>query len=192
MKHICLCLSALLFAGTASGKDEPAAAATATVPPDGLVLEIQAGGVTTSCGWQPIFATIVNKGAKPIMLVMPDEGSDCGLRTPLVGWSVIKRGEAGKHPDEVPQYKAAGSKSINRLNKNGIFTLQPGQSKRLDGANFPLTLRERGTYSIVFYYANDPGIPWEKKRRHDRKAVKLARQSHKCLLRSNEIKIEVK
>lgn len=185
MKYISLCLSALLFAGIASGKDEPAA--TATVPPDGLVLQISAAKESKS-GFRPITATIINKGTKPVSLVMP---GDTNWRTPLMGWSTIRKGDGDKHPDKVPLYKRPG-KFMEPLKKDAIVTLQPGQSKELQWFSFSYNLEKRGTYQVVCYYVNDPAMPWDNGHNHDPEAVKLAQKTMKCTLRSNEIEIDCK
>lgn len=192
MKCFRYSLIGLLFASSVFAKDEPAAPSTATVPPAGLVLEIKAAGPPTNAEYRPILVTLVNKGDKPVSLVMPGDGSSSGWRTPLIGWSVIKKGEAGKHPNEVPLYKGPRCKQMNPLQKSEIFTLQPGQSKKLEWTSIPDQVDKPGTYRLVCYYANNPEIPWHAWRQHDPEAIKLAQQSTKCFLRSNEIEIEVK
>jgi len=164
--------------------------------PATLDLHIAAKDASLTLGQQPqITATITNKGSVPVMLVLPGDGSKWGWRTPLVGFSSMKSDkDKPKHPAAVPLYRGGRCGNINALKNNEVFTLAPGKSKDLpDWIGCP-AFTEPGTYSVVFYYANDParkwvGVPLGK---HDTDAMKQVEKSHPCLLISNELKLTVK
>jgi hypothetical protein len=163
--------------------------------PATLDLLIAAKGASLTLGQQPqITATITNKGSVPVTLVLPGDGSESGWRTPLVGFSSIKIDkDKPKHPATVPLYRGGWCGNVNALKSNEVFTLAPGKSKDLsDWLGCP-QFTEAGTYSVVFYYANDPkrkwrGVPLGK---HDPDAMKRVEKSDKCLLISNELKLTV-
>jgi hypothetical protein len=80
------------------------------------------------------------------------------------------------------------------LKSNEVFTLAPGKSKDLPDWIGSPQLPDAGTYSVVFYYANDPGLKWQgvPLGQHDPDAMKQVKKSHKCLLISNELKLTVR
>ena len=161
-----------------------------------LDLHISAKEASLTLGQQPqITATITNKGSAPVTLVLPGDGSESGWRTPLVGFSSIKTGkDKPQHPATVPLYRGGRCGNVNALRSNEVFTLAPGKSKDLSAWIGLPQLPEPGTYSVVFYYANDPELKWRgvPLGRHDPDAMKRVEQSHKCLLISNELKLTVK
>jgi hypothetical protein len=160
-----------------------------------LDLHISAKETSLTLGQQPqIRATITNKGKAPVTLVLPGDGSESGWRTPLVGFSSIKTDkEKPKHPATVPLYRGGRCGNVNALKSNEVFTLAPGKSKDLSGwLGFP-QFPEPGTYSVVFYYSNDPELKWRgvPLGQHDPDAMKRVEKSHKCLLISNELNLTV-
>jgi hypothetical protein len=164
--------------------------------PATLDLRIAAKEASMTLGQQPqITATISNKGSAPVTLVLPGDGSESGWRTPLVGFSSIKVGkDKPKHPTDVPLCRGGRCGNVNALKSNEVFTLAPGKSKDLSDWIGSPQLPETGTFSVVFYYANDPGLKWQgvPLGRHDPDAIKRVEKSHKCRLVSNELKLTVK
>src|SRR5262245_34421955 len=105
-------------------------------------------------------ATITNRGSKPVTLVQPGDGSNCRLRTPVVGWSVLEAdANAQKHPATVPPFKGfRGCGNINSLRMNEVFTLPPGAGIRLaDWIGHPI-FEKPGRFRVVFYYHNIPDL----------------------------------
>lgn len=193
MKKTFLALfTAALLAVSASAKDAPGdKPSTATLQPAGLELKITAASTTIKTGEYPkIAAVITNKGDKAVTLVMPGDGSESGWRTPLVGWSVIQHDARLSHPAAVPLYKGGRCGNMNPLTKEEVFTLQPGASKQLTWIGGPECAAGQ-KYRVVFYYSNVPETTW-RRGAGDAEAMKQVKQSFKCLLRSNEIEIEVK
>jgi hypothetical protein len=142
-------------------------------------------------------ALLLNEGKKPVTLVRPGDGSDCGWRTPVVGWSV-RRVLPVDAPARVtarlvlPQGRRLCG-NINALKASEVFTLPPGQFKRMDGWIGPPDFPEPGTYRIVLLYKNEPGRRWLgiPLGEHDAKAMKQVQASHPCYLASNELLITV-
>jgi len=164
--------------------------------PGKLVLLIAAKELTVTQGQQlQITATVSNQGKMPITLVLPGDGSESGWRSPVIGWSTIKvEKEAAKHPDTPPLYRGGRCGNINPLKKEEVFVLAPGESKRLNEWLGSPQLAVPGTYSIVFFYANEPDRKWRglPLGQHDPEAMKQVQNSHKCLLVSNELRVVVK
>jgi hypothetical protein len=101
-----------------------------------------------------IQATITNIGARPVTLVMPNDGSYDGWRTPFVGWSVLRAWDSSSQhapPPTEPQFRICGI--FTPLRPNDMFTLAPGQKKIVDRAP---ALSRPGRYRIVFHYLNNP------------------------------------
>jgi hypothetical protein len=163
--------------------------------PGNLILRIAAKETTLTQGQQPqITVTISNKGKMPLTLVYPGDGSESAWRTPVIGWSAIKVGkEAANHPQIPPLYRGGRCGNINRLKKEEVFVLTPDESKQLNGWIAVPQLAAPGTYSVVFYFANDPALKWRglPLGQHDPEAMIQVQKSHKCLQVSNELKFVV-
>lgn len=97
-----------------------------------------------------------------VTLVLPGNGSESAWRTPVFGWSAIKvdKGTAN-HPKMAPLYRGGRCGNINPpLQKEEVFVLAPGESKKLyEWTGFP-QLPEPGTYGVVFFYADEPNLKW--------------------------------
>ena len=161
-----------------------------------LDLHIAAKDASLILGQQPhITATITNNGKAPVTLVQPGDGSESGWRTPLVGFSSVKIDkDKPTHPATVPLYRGGRCGNINALKRNEVFTLAPGKSQDLSEWIGSPPFTEPGTYSVVFYYANDPARKWMgvPLGQHDPDAMKRVEKSHQCLLISNELKLTVR
>jgi hypothetical protein len=162
-------------------------------PRPGLVMRIDAEKTKIRSGKDlRIKVTLVNQGTDPVMLVLPGDGSNCGWRTPIVGWSVLADPKA-KHPERAPLDTNRFCGNINRLKPDEVFTLQPKQSKHIDGWLGLPPLARPGTYRLVFYYTNEPGRAWRgiPLGRHDEKTMKKVKTSLPCAMRSNELIVKV-
>jgi hypothetical protein len=183
-------LAFLLTGASCYAAERPQAA------PADLDLHISAKETSLTLGEPPqIRATITNKGRAPVTLVVPGDGSESGWRTPLVGFSSVKVGGGKpKHPAEVPLYRGGRCGNVNPLKADEVFSLAPGESKDLGGwVGWP-QLPEPGTYGVLLYYANDPGLKWRgvPLGPHDPDALSRVAKSHKCLLVSNELRLTVR
>lgn len=188
-------LGVLLSAGVAP--DDPRSTATTDGVGSPLVLRLSAPQNELRMGERPtVKITITSKHGKSVTLVEPGDGSESGWRTPIVGWSVVRVKVAGraKHPADLPVAKVFRCGNINRLKRNEVLVLEPNGSKHLgEWAGSP-AFPGPGTYSVVFYYSNEPDLAWKgiPLGRHDPEAMGQVRKSFKCALRSNEIRFVVK
>jgi len=84
---------------------------------------------------------------------------------------------------------AGRSGNINGLTTRDLFTLEPGEREEfvewVGTPGFPAP----GRYKVVFYYANEPSMPWKglPLPRHDPEAMRDVQRSVKCSLVSNEL-----
>ena len=145
-------------------------------------------------GDYPTFiVTISNQGKKPLTLVEPGDGSDCKWRTPVVGWSVLPSGGIENHPKEPPLFHGGRCGNINTLKLKEIFTLKPGESKKIGEWVRCPTFANLGKFRVVFYYQNIhnlkvSGLPLGE---HEDGVIEKIQQSYPCQLISNEIIVEV-
>jgi hypothetical protein len=159
----------------------------------GLVLRIEVEKTEIESGEAlRITATISNQGKQTVSLVVPGDGSDYGWRTPVIGWSVLADVKA-KHPEIPALSKGPRCGNVNALTSEEVFDLDPKESKEFKGGIFAPQLAEPGTYRIVFYYRNEPGLKWKgvPLGKHDEKAMKRAQESLPCAVRSSELVIRV-
>jgi hypothetical protein len=183
------------LAVTSSGQEarEPgAAAAGAKVAGVKLTIEAVERRFAADKGMR-IKTRWTNLTRDPVVLTCPGDGSGWGWRTPLVGWSALPVAETeAKHPIKVPQLSGGRCGNINAIGAADVLRLAAGQSHVIEGwAEFPRL--EAGRYRVVFYYENRPllapkGVPLGQ---HEPAALKAIRGSRACLLRSNELIVEV-
>src|SRR5262245_43765851 len=65
--------------------------------------------------------TVVNHGGQEVILVEPGDGSDWGWRTPVIEWS------------SSTWFRGPRCGNVNALKPEDVFTLKPGESRRLGG-----------------------------------------------------------
>lgn len=143
-----------------------------------------------------ITALLLNEGKAAVTLVQPGDGSRCGWRTPLVGWSVhavLPDDPPVRRPSRLVLSNGGRCGNINALRAQEVFTLEPGQFKRLNGWEGMPPFGDPGTYRIVLHYKNEPGRAWQglPLGTHDPKARKQIRNSHPCWLVSNELLVTI-
>jgi hypothetical protein len=139
-------------------------------------------------------ASIVNHGAAAIDIVQPGDGSECGMRTPLVGWSIIPAAGPLQHPQEVPLSSGARCGNINAIKSSDVVSLPPGGELLLSPWIGQPVFPGTGTYRVVLYFENKPdmpvsGIPLGE---HDGSALRRIRRTASFALRSNEITVVVR
>jgi hypothetical protein len=141
----------------------------------------------------PVTVTITNRGPAPVTLVQPGDGSDCGWRTPVIGWSVLPANdEKAAHPNEMPKHASVGRcGNRNPLDPKELFVLRPGETKTVSAAWAGLPVDE-GKQRLVFYYRNDPAVKWRGLSGDDPAVLARVKDTFPCLLKSNEITITVK
>ena len=144
-----------------------------------------------SASWS---AALTNVGAGAADLVLPGDGSESGMRTPLVGWSVIPTGDVREHPREMPVAEMARCGNINAIRSPGVVSLAPGETLDLGPWIGQPLFPGPGKYTVAFYYENRPdlpvtGIPLGV---HDAGALSGIRRSAPCSARSNEVVVVVR
>lgn len=160
-----------------------------------LVLSVETPASVVRVGDHSRFAvTIRNRGSNSVTLVQPGDGSARQSRTPFVGWSILPA-DAKKlsHPEtpSLPEGPFCGN--INSVRLSEVFSLKPGETRRLEDWIGNPTFEKPGRYRLVCYYQNIPevkvsGIPL---RPHENGALDRMRKSTPCRLTSDEIVVDV-
>jgi hypothetical protein len=183
-KSICAVLfSTALSLGAAEAEEGP------------IAIQLQAPK-TFALGENPkCIATITNTGSHEISLVKPGDGSRCGWRTPHVGWSTLGADDVAQHPEDVPLWEGTRCGNMNRLGREEIVRLKPGETLTLDDSWIGSPrFSGPGRYRVKFYYRNLPGHNWkggDLGAAGDQEAVKAMRVSTSCFAASNEVTITV-
>ena len=120
------------------------------------------------------------------MLVRPGDGSDRGLRTPLVKWHV--EAMPGEGDPEAILKAVMPCDNISPLRPDEVFTLMPGEAETFRthvGAAFS----KPGKYRVRYEYENRPSMEWGGilNGEHDEGAMRRVRESTACKLTSDEV-----
>ena len=161
----------------------------------GLVLTLS-GPHTIHVGEYADFAvTISNRGPHSVSLVQPGDGSNCRMRTPVIGWSVLSSDAKGqKHPQVAPPFHGVRTCGmINAIKRSEVFSLTPGASIRLANWTADPKFETPGKFRLVFYYENIPdlkiaGFPLGP---HDDDVLGQIKRSTRCRLVSEEVLLDV-
>jgi len=137
--------------------------------------------------------TIKNHGYETVHLVTPGEGSDYGLRTPMVGFSSIRISGKKESSNATPLENYVRCRNINSIKENEIFALKPKETEELGNYTGYIRIEKPGTYRIRYYYQNIPdmnlaGIPIS---RPFYRITEKIKESAAVKLVSNEVMIEV-
>lgn len=160
-----------------------------------LVLKVQPPRAPIRVGDDTRFTVFIrNRGPEPVTLVEPGDGSECGWRTPIVGWSVLPvEARQQRHPTEPPRFKGTRCGNINPLRLSEVFSLAVGEGRRLGGwIAFPMP-EQAGRYRVVLYYQNIPDLKISGLAlgQHEQGVMDRVRRSTPCRVISSEIEIEV-
>jgi hypothetical protein len=167
------------------------AAASAAAAPQGapdkplIAVELKAATPVVTKGEFPkLVAEVVNKSDKEITLVKPGDGSESGMRTPLVKWEI-----EGVKPGPRPRCG-----NINALKADEVVTLKPGQRLPLGDWLGPLRLPGAGKYKVQLRYENNPALKWGgiPLGNHDEAAMARVRASTPAVAVSNAVEVEVR
>jgi hypothetical protein len=134
-------------------------------------------------GGSPRFAvTLTNKGRKPARLVVPGDGSEAGMRTPILTWIAT----AGGNPAE-PAPPSGRCGLTNAIEAKEVFTLAPGASREMnEWLGEPYV--KPGTYDVKLRFRNDPKVV----RNASPDVTKLVAATDACDVTSNAIKVTIK
>ena len=133
--------------------------------------------------------TIRNTGQQTIVLTLPGDGSESGLRTPLVSWSV--RDADGRAVTQ--NWGARYDNLINPLRPEDVFELAPHQARELSSWIPPIFVTGPGRYKVTFHFTNDPQLSWKgiTMRAHDPVTMQRVKKSTPCDVMSAPIEIDV-
>ncbi len=124
--------------------------------------------------------TLTNNGAKPVRLVMPGDGSEAGMRTPVLTWMAT----AGGKPAEPAPVGRCGL--TNAMEAKEVFTLAPGASREMkEWLGEPYVAA--GTYDVKLRFRNDPKIV----RNASPDVTKLVAATDACDVTSNAIRVTI-
>jgi len=133
--------------------------------------------------------TICNVGREAITLVQPGDGSESGLRTPTVRWSV--RSARGSTVSQ--QFGRRYDNQINPLKPNEVFTLGSNTEHSLSNWIPSIVVDGPGEYVISLHYVNIPHLTWagSSTGAHDTATMALVTKSSPCDAVSGSMEIEV-
>ncbi|HQU84259.1 MAG TPA: hypothetical protein PKY59_14075 [Pyrinomonadaceae bacterium] len=137
----------------------------------------------------PITIFLTNNDDGVVTLVNPGDGSSYGGRTPIIQWSIIKNNETAKHPSEPQTDGIASCAFMNNIRSDEVFWLASGEKREMKNWTYLPPFEKKGTYRVVFLYANRPSLKWrnEYSLRHSRIALWRAKHSTETTIVSNEI-----
>ena len=172
----------------------PASANPDKIPPSlGLTMDLKVKNIELRVGESlACEVKITNRGKKTVTLVAPGDGSQHGWRTPITGGSVLSLESTKKHATRPTPSKAPRCGNMNGLKKDEVFTLKPGQSKKLQAWTTLGPFEAAGKYRVILLYENQPSLKWPRDDLglagpHDKEALQKVKTSSKCLVVSNEI-----
>jgi hypothetical protein len=133
--------------------------------------------------------TIRNVGRQVITLVQPGDGSESGLRTPTVSWSVHGAGGSAV----LQHFGMREDNLINPLEPKEVFTLEPNMEHGLSHWIPPIVVDGPGKYVVTLHYVNDPHLTWRgtPMRAHDAATMALVTESSLCDAVSGPMEIDV-
>ena len=146
-----------------------------------LRIELVTETPVLSSGMSPLFvAHLVNDAAESITIVLPGDGSECGMRTPIVRWNP-------------PRLEGRRCGNINALKADEIVTLGAGERIRLKGWIQRPTLKEPGTHKVSLELENVPELEWrgEPLGQHSISAMERVRRTSAFKAVSNVVEIQV-
>lgn len=129
--------------------------------------------------------TLTNRGEEPVSLVIPGDGSEAGMRTPILKYTWLQDGK----PARMPGIGRCGN--MNALHAGEVFTLKPGESKVITDwlSTIPPGV---GTYQLKVSYTNKPDAPFAGLTgKHDEAEMQKLRASTPVSVESNTIDITV-
>jgi hypothetical protein len=134
----------------------------------------------------PFEIWLINDGESPVSLIEPGDGSAYGWRTPLVQWL------SGRSDRELgPPVLLPRCGNMNQLQAKEVFTLQPGERRKLGDWTHAPSFAEAGEWNVRLRYRNDPQQTWRDERDLDPAVARLVRESSAIDIVSNEVTVTV-
>jgi len=152
-----------------------------------LRLELRAREAKIPWGAKPpLEVWLVNEGRVPVSLVEPGDGSAHGWRTPATEWRIGGPGEQSG-----PRSLLRDCGNMNPLRINEVFTISPGERRRLTAWIGSPRLAEPGEWRVRFRYRNDPQFSWRGVGSQSEAALQVVRRTASVDLLSNEVTVSV-
>jgi hypothetical protein len=132
-------------------------------------------------GTNPHFvAHLVNDGAEPVTIVLPGDGSESAMRTPIVRWSP-------------PMQLGGRCGNVNALKAEEVVTLQAGASVPLTGWIGLPSLKDPGKHHVSLELENIPDLEWRglPLGRHNATAMDRVRRTPRFKAVSNVVEVQV-
>jgi len=170
-----------LMAAPGCGCDNGPAPAAASAPEARMALELRADTPTVKAGEGPRFSVfLVNRGAEPVTVVLPGDGSDMAWRTPIARWSP-------------PQSDMRKCGNVNALRADEVVTMVPGERRQLGAWLGEPILNGKGKHKVSLELENDPDFQWKgvPLGEHDAAAMARVRASARFKVVSNVVEVEV-
>jgi hypothetical protein len=128
--------------------------------------------------------TIRNVGKQTIVLPLPGDGSESGLRTPIVSWSV-----EGLDDGAIPQkWGVRDDNLINPLRPEEVIELAQNQEREFSSWIPPIFVKGPGRYRVKFHFINDPQPSWKgiPMRAHDAATMQRVKKEYslRCVQRA--------
>jgi hypothetical protein len=175
----------LLLAACLSGVPP---ARTASKASSDLSLNLSVEATTIRVFEQPkVSIRITNRGREPVLLVRPGDGSERGLRTPLVRW--LAEPVPGEGDPGAILRAVLPCNNINAVGPDAVFTLAPGGSETFH-ARVGVGFSKPGKYRVRYEYENQPAMEWggiPLGGGHDEATLRRIRDSTACKLTSDEV-----
>ncbi len=138
-------------------------------------------------------AEIRNNGNESVKLVMPGDGSQSGLRTPMIKWSAINLDKQTSYEHKFQlrtDERFCGM--INKIKESEIINLEPGVKVLLDEwIGNPSLGTGAGKYAVKLSYENDPASGIKGFGAQDKHIMKRIKKTTPIKLISNEIVVEI-
>ena len=129
----------------------PIARAVGPDPSGGVAVVLAPDRQTIRPGGYPtLTVTLVNRGPAAVTLVEPDRDSEWSERTPVIEWVGVRR---------VPSSSGRCGNDGRPFRADEVFTLGPGESRRLTGRMRPPSFAKPGVEYLAVQYTNDPDLP---------------------------------
>jgi hypothetical protein len=154
----------------------------ASGPEPDLRIDLRVETPVVKLGENPRFTIyLVNDGTEAVTIVLPGDGSESGLRTPIVRWN----------PPFLYERRCG---NIEALKSHEVIILGAGERTRLQKWVDRPTLSGPGKHEVSLELENIPDLKWGgiPLGEHDAAAMRKVRRTPRFKVRSNVVEVEVK
>lgn len=144
--------------------------------------------------WPGVSARLVNDSDRTVSLIRPGEGSQAGLRAPILSWSVRRDDDPAPHRYRRPQRGEFRCGNIPPPGVDDVASLAPGASTPIWLDSSGLVLREPVTYRVVLFFESRPAEDlehWRMMAPAPAAAWRRLEATETVRLRSNELVLRV-